>query len=504
MDEINFTLIMILVLIFSTILFYIKINYQCNNNHEMNQDIKKKEDRHLESSFAKIEDLFSWAKEALIMSSNKASQLKTEAIQKLLQDNFKEHYKAIENLNNIKYELMKEEPNQMVEQSMEKIKEAIFKIRNTIKEIKEIAEKNLIQESNTRLSPGNLPQPEFHGISREFPHIFKFKREFMDYLKILKIPLADCTPILIESIHGDAKKCLIQNNIKNTYMGDYEKVLKILKINYGEPDRILKTISKQLEAYGELPGLYSNVSWSEIVEVTQKVIGLIEDIRILEDESLLRRTDYLHLEEVLLKMVPREHFNKLQTQIENNEDLLTSFTCLLEQNKSQAYKKLWKECYEVSETQENEQKIFGYATQEESSNKKKPWFRVKYDHSQSCFICSVFKNSFPQLAHGIHRFFAKCTIEKESCPILREHSAKIRERKLQEKSICRVCCSNLIEEQHKEENCNYTEKFPKSKCNQWLCRKRFFVCGEHIMFNKQKLNEQKRYLEKLEIDFCPN
>ena len=332
---------------------------------------KKKEDRLLKSSFTRMEDQITFAEDSLILSPKKASKLKTEAIQKLIQENFKEYNKAIENLNNIKYEIIKEEQNHMTEDAIERIKEAITSLKNTISRIKDVADEHLIQESNTRLSLSSLCQPEFHGNNE--PHFFKFKRDFINYLKTAKVPLSDSTPLLLKSIQGTAKNCLTQNNIKDSYMGDHQKIMNILRINFGEPDRIVKTISNQLEAYGELPGLYSNVSWSQIVEETQKIIGLIENIQILEQESLLRKSDYLHLEEVCLKIVPREHFNKLQLQIENNEDLLASFTSLLGQNKDQAYKKLWKECYEEEETLiKEEQKHFTYTIKEDkiTSNKK--------------------------------------------------------------------------------------------------------------------------------------
>ena len=123
-----------------------------------------------------------------------------------------------------------------------------------------------------------------------FPHFFQWKKDALQSMKHLGIPLADQGSYIKTYLKGEAKD-KVEAELALVSLPTIDQVLKILECHYGDPHMILKQLIGAHKSYGKVPS-HNEAGWEALHQIVNKHRKIINSCKELTAGVGVERTIY--------------------------------------------------------------------------------------------------------------------------------------------------------------------------------------------------------------------
>lgn len=439
-------------------------------------------------------------KRGCILTTDQISRLSSDKIYTLLKnDKFEQAFHEL-NESDVELNLIKGEPDEpnehaakyvdSIDSLIEENSNAYTEVERTVKDLeKEAKHRNIkFNASEFKNSSPDASKPIFDG--SYFPNVYQFIKAIDSYCELKNILYEHSGEFIKGCLRGEAKRTM-DLQFHNQFHPDPSKIRTALKKFYGDKQTILKHIEYRHASLEPIPSRDKNLNY----KLTMEHINLLHSAIALQEEEG-PSSESLHYRSYLIKLLEilPEY---LQTEYENNyvnleeTQRLSLMLRYFDRLKNLAFTHL------QIKMEDDTLKIKHHEDETKTDcNNSKPEYRYEEIKRENCFLCEHLSQSYE--INATSKLHAQAKTEKgskvspETCPHVCHLDINQKAKLYNRYKVCKVCLIQPINTQHQEEACNYTTKFPKSKCRNEDCNFRYIACNQHTAENYDILSRRSR------------
>ena len=351
--------------------------------------------------------------------------------------------------------------------------------------------------SLNKSTTANIKYPKFTGGLEE--DFLKFKREFLNAVKVNRVRTEDQVSKLKECLEGAPEK-MIPKTLK-----DLKTAWRMLS-SYGDAARVMKAKKEQLENMEKCPTSKSRTAPNlrKIIEWCLNLELLIQEIHDLSelDEDLDREAYNPSTFNTLLDLFPLEVTDEMSDVDGNVVDKIGAVYNFVVEKREKAQKSL-------KHVPEHALGKKGSKDDDDKSKKKKKdkvlGTRESYAvfrpprRFEECRICKLFDSDGKTQVNGVALYDAHTCNNASGCPVFVTMKTADRMKYAAKAKLCIYCLDNdfIYKGPHsKHLSCFAFKKNCFFTCSEVNCKKNYLVCVDHISSNEDKLERAKSYWEQ--------
>ena len=377
---------------------------------------------------------------------------------------------------------------------------------DTTEELKRVAKERNIKYGNLDRASSlmhGVSKPSFDG-NQCTTNIYQFLRSIKSYCQFHNILHEDSGWLIKECLEGEARTAFDQNFHTNANP-DPDEVARILKSHYGDRQVILNQIKAEHVHTGLVRDHLEPSEYEDTFRKISKHLLLLQNAKMLLDEQdpagePISFKSYVAKLSTVIPVACMERYRNGSQHLSRQSDKFRHLENCVSNYKNFIFELLQNEradnpsMFQKSKNSTPDNSRSFMTTESRPQNLTFKMEQIELDDCKLCSYMSAVFNIYPSVKDHLvcrDRPGYNLTVSQDYCP----HVIKLT---LEEKSmfydqfdICKTCLLQPISRRHYQDECNYTTKFPRSKCADPHCNLRFVSCASHKNLNLHKLEERR-------------